>query len=478
MVLLLLLPLAQYHLEFTKLEPLKGSYKKEQIKIPALALNNLRSESFQVAVGKEWKSNLGFKNWLVRLNNQINYTLFDKSNTNGTIVCKDNYQITEPEIKAFLGHDFIGDEKVKQLWDKIEFIKDTLQRKGISFFILITPGKASTYAEKIPDKYFDLYKSPKTNYNEFVFQAKQRKVKLFDAKTIIQNDQSYFEHPVFPKNGIHWSGNTVAKISDTLVDFIESISGLKTPNVLLTEGEKTVLNYRFTDYDIGEAMNLLWNISDDVLHYPEMTFAEMPKNKINTLGVGDSFIQSFFGFYPVLDSVFSTESNIWYYNELMGWPLKYEKHRISVKKLNLKKEVLDRDLVFVEITEENLKLQAYGFIDDLYAELKGENELEIKMKPLFEKLLNSAEVVKEAKRIAPIVGYSMAEMRHSIAKYKVKNNWLVDFDYEEEVERVIKIIKASENWFKGVKEKAIRRNEPIETTLRKEAMWVVNKKMK
>jgi len=113
------------------------------------------------------------------------------------------------------------------------------------------------------------------------------------------------------------------------VDFLNHELSLEVSKIQLESGEETVVDYRFTDYDIGEAMNLLWNVSDDVLHYPIMSFDHGKKRKPNLLGVRDSFIQSFYGFYSVIDSVFSSNSNLWYYNKTVDWPLGVTKYHIK-----------------------------------------------------------------------------------------------------------------------------------------------------
>ncbi|MFT4755623.1 MAG: hypothetical protein ACI91R_000259, partial [Vicingaceae bacterium] len=111
-VLALLIPVAQYNFNFVELEDLSGSYKKEKIKTPVLSLNNLKSGDYQKLSSKYWKNEHGFRNFFIRLNNQVNFSLFDKANANGTIVCKDNVLITEGDIKSYLGKDFAGKARI------------------------------------------------------------------------------------------------------------------------------------------------------------------------------------------------------------------------------------------------------------------------------------------------------------------------------------------------------------------------------
>ncbi|MFT6199864.1 MAG: hypothetical protein ACJAQ2_001642 [Vicingaceae bacterium] len=221
----------------------------------------------------------------------------------------------------------------------------------------------------------------------------------------------------------------------------------------------------------------MWNISDDVLHYPTLRFSDSKQNKPNVLGVGDSFIQSFYGFYPILDSVFSKKSNLWYYNKTLGWPQEIVRYGIKTFQLDLELELEKRDCVILEMTEENLKMTGYGFIEDVFDHFKGKYIITAGKQALYNKLALDLEIDKQAKKMASIVGYSIPQMKKSLIKGKIKNEWLVDFDYEAEVQKVIVAIKSTPTWLAGVKEKAIRRNESLDKAIRGDAMWVVNKKI-
>lgn len=65
-----------------------------------------------------------------------------------------------------------------------------------------------------------------------------------------------------------------------------------------------------------------------------------------------------------------------------------------------------------------------------------------------------------------------------MAAHKLKNDWLIDFDYNAEEERITQIIKNDKKWLASVEEKSIRCNQTLEKTIRDDAVWTVNKKMK
>ena len=140
-------------------------------------------------------------------------------------------------------------------------------------------------------------------------------------------------------------------------------------------------------------------------------------------------------------------------------------------------ELEKRDMVLLEMTEENLKMTGYGFIEDLYDHFTGKNKITEEKQPLYEHLSADPEIKDRAKKIGPVLGYTVSQMERALIKRKLKNEWLINFDYETEVQRVMSAIKATPKLLAQIKEKAIRRNEALEKTLRDDAIWVVNKKL-
>ena len=105
-------------------------------------------------------------------------------------------------------------------------------------------------------------------------------------------------------------------------------------------GVKIKDSLRFTDNDIGNALNLLRDIPSWEMYYPRIVFdSATKKSKPDVLSIGDSFNQSFWGFYPYFSALFGPNTRYWYYNKLIGWPDSLERKAISVESLDLKKEI-------------------------------------------------------------------------------------------------------------------------------------------
>lgn len=420
---------------------------------------------------------MGFKNRLIRINNELNFRLLNHSSASDIIVGKSDIIFPESYITSFLGKDFVGKESIENFLTLTKTVQDSLEARGKFFFILIAPGKASVYQDEIPDSYFEKNYGEYSNYDVFIPSAEAKGVHVLDLRKHILNQKSEFKYPIFPQFGLHWSGYTISQVGDTLLSYIAEGSGRNLPKVQLEEGIITSVDYRWTDYDIGETMNLYWHASDQLLAYPKMTFKEIPKSKPSIIGVGDSFLQSFYGFYPILDSAFSTNSQLWYYNKIIDWPLKFQALNIKPEWLNMDKEISETDVILLEMTEENIRQLGYGFVEDLDDYFnqripKKEDNIE-----LYEKLWNDDQLGDRATELHELLGYSYEEMLHQLVIYQLKNKWLLDFDFDREVELVKKSIYSDLNWLNSIKEKAIKNNLSLEEAVHLDAVWMVNEKL-
>ncbi len=460
-------------------KPLQGSFEKPESIKSDLSRITWHNGVFQQNYSLYKKDFIGFRNTLIRIYNQYQYSLFELANTRGVITAKNNMVISEGYIETFFGDDYIGADSFIEFLEKAKYVQDSLAKREILLLFLVAPGKAAVYPENIPDHYFEEAIEKEDNYHSLISMADEKGINIFDARAYIVENKNKFEHPIFPSYGIHWSGNTVAKVADTLINYINSTFNYQLPTLSFLPGETTVKNYRFTDYDIGESMNLLWFAQEDSLYYPKLHYTKNSKESNTTLlGVGDSFFQSFIGFYPILDSVFSKKSRLWFYNKTIAWPKEFEGEGLTVSSLDLELELAKTDIIIVETTDENIKMIGYNFIDDLYNLFtKGGPSASIK-KTAIQKYGSDLELLNLAESLYPIVGYTKEQMIQTLALKKMKDSWKEEFDFEAEVEKVIELILSDKSgWLEKVKQQALRDNVTLEESIRDNAVWVVNKKL-
>ncbi len=358
----LTIPLLQYEFKIFPEQDLGGAYiKHKKIK---LSKKTWLSGDYQQHYNDYYNDNLGFRPFFVKTYNQLNKLLFNKISSAGTIIGKNNTLFQTSYIRAINGDDYVGKKILQKKVKKLQTVQNWLKNKNINLVLVIAPGKASILKKFIPDKM--LKKNPDTtNYNELITLLKNTNINYIDLKQYFLQIKDTCKYPLFPRCGTHWSGYGVTLAADTMFKFIEKITNTDLRDFHSEKGEITDKNLRFTDDDIGKALNLIWNIKSDTLYYPNIVFDHSKKyKKLKVLSVGDSFNQSFWEFYPYFSELFDTSTRYWYYNRTVSWPKKYE--GIPVKTLNFKKEIETKDLIIILTTEQNIYQFGFNFIEDLF----------------------------------------------------------------------------------------------------------------
>lgn len=345
--------------------PLDGVY--DTPKRPSFSISAWLSGEFQQQSNKYIENKIGFRSWMVRLRNEIDYKLFGIAHANNLVIGKDEVLFQTTYLTAINGDDFVGDDIVRRKLDKLQCVQDELAKKDILLLLLIAPGKASIYPEYIPDKWNTKPKS-RTNYDAYIEGLHQRTINYIDMRSYLSAVKDTARYPIFPKCGTHWSGYTITLVADTLMRYLEDKMDISFTKFHSSEGYSTDTEFRFTDNDIGEALNLIRDIKSWEVYYPTITFdIGTTQSKPDILTIGDSFAQSFWGFYPIFDTIFGSNSQYWYYNQIVSWPDSLVYYYTPTTMLDYKKEIESRKIVLLVTTEQNLNNFGFSFIDEAYS---------------------------------------------------------------------------------------------------------------
>ena len=71
--------------------------------------------------------NFGFRNVFVRLNNELNFRLYDEINAKNVILGKDDYLFEENYILTYKGKDFIGSQQIEEKVNKLKELWRTIK---------------------------------------------------------------------------------------------------------------------------------------------------------------------------------------------------------------------------------------------------------------------------------------------------------------------------------------------------------------
>lgn len=346
-----------------------GGYAKD-VPTPHFSWQGLGQSTFQPQLEAYLNQRLGFRPWLVRLRNQAAYSAWQELLTPGLVLGKDQNIYQQGPADAYLGRDFIGEAEIAKRARRLRLVQDSLQAHGTQLLFLIAPGKTRLQPQYLVDSSATQPKGP-TNYDVVRAQFAKQGVHTLDAAALLLRwRDAGAAYPLFPRTGTHWSAYAVAHVADTLFRRLESLTGHDLPD-FGQRGVPTVVaraaDLRFTDNDLGELANLLRPIPPYPMAYPQVAFAPAgAKPRLNMLVIGDSFAQSFYGFYPYYQQLLTPSSRYWNYNTYVYWPETTPGESRAVADLDLRQQLRGRQAVLLVANEENLNKLGYGFIDQAF----------------------------------------------------------------------------------------------------------------
>jgi hypothetical protein len=360
-LILLLVPLAQTKLNLVKTTPLNGfietpPYKKGTI-------GEWLSGDYQLQKENYIKETFGFRNIFIRINNQVDFTLFNIARANGVIIGKDNYLYEENYIKAYYGLDFIGNDSVNRCIERLKFVSDTLKKLHKNLILVFAAGKGTYYPEHFPDEF--KHEKTTTNHDAFLKAAQNLGLDYIDFNTYFAESKTKSKYKLYPKYGIHWSTYGECLAADSIIKYIEHLRNITMPHIYWDAVD--VKPAKGDDCDIGDGMNLLFGFSHDLLAYPRIQFQkDSGKTKPSVMVISDSFFWGMFNF-----GVFNAFSNshFWYYNKQI-YP-DYYHSQLETDHVNLKDEIAKHDVIIIMATEATLPKLGWGFIENAYNLFKG-----------------------------------------------------------------------------------------------------------
>ncbi len=269
-IVIIAFPHLQKSFKIIEQKPLKGAFTRKKPKKTLLSFESWSKSTYQKDTESDLKIKNPLKSTAIRLINQFQYSLLNSPSSKGLFVTENGTIMPTHYVKSLIGEDLVPLDSIDNTMRMAKFVQDSLEKRGIKLFFLIAPGKPSFNINQLPN-YYKSQLSNNNNYKQFIESCKKYKVDYIDFKKILLEKKGSIEYPIFPKFGVHWSGNTVAHVTKNLFQYINhSTIDVELPKIELLPGNKTVKDYRFTDYDIGESMNLLFFESEETLHYPKV----------------------------------------------------------------------------------------------------------------------------------------------------------------------------------------------------------------
>ena len=245
----------------------------------------------------------------------------------------------------------------KEKSKKLKFIQERLKENGTDLYVLFAPGKGSYCSEYIPNKWKDKFnKHGTTNYKSYRNAFDRKKINYIDFNAWFLEMKETTPYPLFGKAGIHWSKYGEFLAADSLLQKIGEIRNAPMPDLVLDQITKEEKN-RSGDYDIGEGMNLLFELPTFPMGYPQFhwDWDTSQKQQIVTF-IADSYFWGMFN-YGFSRDLFG-DGEFWYYNKLI-YPDSYITP-LEVSTINIKEKAEENDVIILLSTDANLYKFAEG----------------------------------------------------------------------------------------------------------------------
>ncbi len=475
-VVILVMPGLQGMLGFVHEKPLSGAFTETATPdFGEFTWKTWLDGSFQEEYNNRLEQNIGFRNSLVRLNNQISYSFFRQANAEGVIVGQQSELFEEDYIREYTGEYFVGEKVWQKKARQLRAVQDTLSKLGKSLVIIFEPGKGSFYSDRLPGKYRNIAKTV-SNYDVLSRELNNLGVNVLDLNQYFLSIKGKTEFPLFPQCGTHWSYYGSVLAADTTLKYLERLRGTDLPDLSIVSNEigDTI---RHPDYDIGLAMNLIFPIKHPLTTDPKLKIDQgSGKTRPQVLIAGDSF------YFNWLNNRIPTEAfgscDFWYYNNNITKSDGSPGGKATEK--DFRSEVLQRDIIAVMITERFMHAFAWGFDEQLYdLFFPGYRDPE----EVFADQIRSygdefGRMVKEASDM----NISLEERINKEANYLFYDDYKANPDKYTEKRDLLRIyemgIRGTPDWMQEMVKKAAINKISIDEQIRRDAEWIYEEKMK
>jgi hypothetical protein len=325
--------------------------------------DSIMNGAFQQCATIYLNNHLGFRNTLIRLNNQVTFSLFRISSASIVLIGKDHFLFQTGYINSYLGNDYAGRTQIAGKVRRLLEFQKIMERYNVHFILAFCPSKARFMPEKLPDKVSS--KGHFTNYDTYVdiLNNEGKEIHFIDFNRYFQAMKDTCSFTLYPKAGIHWSNFSSRYYAlDSLLRYMEHLSGekyarLETDRIYWSDSLLT------PDDDLSEMLNLMLPYPAGKVSYADFAIDTAGKTKPDVLTIGDSYYWQIYGFDKI-SSIFR-QSDFWVWNEV-----RFPKSKYSGIKADdytfLKQDLLGHNFIILMVTETNLPT-LLNFDEQIYA---------------------------------------------------------------------------------------------------------------
>ncbi len=335
---------------------------EDQKAFPQVTAAALLSGQAQNAFEEYVQQNLPGKPFMVRLRNEITFSMLGTVSNNNYSMNRDRNLFSWENVSYYLQYFApVSEEGAGELVGKLKRLETLLEEHGKQLYLFITPCKVRYMEDELP--WVDKVMAPERqdgNYERLTAALSGSGLEYFDSIAYMEEHRQEFDSrvPLFYRTGLHWSVYVGNVVGVALGDFLEEKSGFNLPEMEVAAspcGDPV-----YPDADSFEVFNLLQKPYDSY-YEPVFHVKDQSGDAPGMLCRGGSFMgqslaaltrNHYFGKNVSIENrqVFTDE-----FANTIGFD--------SYDQLDLRGYLKDIDIVILEVNETAVSEMSFGFID-------------------------------------------------------------------------------------------------------------------
>lgn len=343
-LVVLFVPMMQQRFKFFKESaPLYGAYNNATDTV--FTKDTWVAGIFQEKKQSYLNEHFGFRDFLVRLNSQIDFSVFDSHKLLDVFKGKNNYMFNSSFFNSYSGRSYRGERYADSIIETVKNLNTWLVARNKKLLVCFAPCKESFYTEYLPDSCLR-YIKPESYYQSYKRKLKANNIPLLDYNTYFLKMKSESPYPLFTQGAVHWTTYGTYLALDTLIKRV-AFEINKKMDVLKINSVELSDTPRYNDDDIYRTMNLLKKLNSEKLAYPkaEILTTKFSCYKPKAIIVGDSYYSCLNDTWLPL-YIFSKDSYFMYYY-VLAKPYDGAKKDVYIKDMDVFKELENTDIVIL-----------------------------------------------------------------------------------------------------------------------------------
>lgn len=419
LIVLLFMPIVQNNIIHFNIKELNGVTLETEK--PKLSFETYKNGSFQRQFDTYLTEKVGFREFFIRTYNQYIWSCYTKTFNDNVSIGKDRWLYSTVNVRdhyqsLIYDVNFTNERMTNKLDNealRLYKLQEILKEYGVTLFICMLPGKDYVFPEYLPQN--NGFDKPEGVHAYDVLKENFKKYgnNHIDINQLFLNWKGNVDFPLFYKTCTHWSNIATVHSSDTILRYMESLSGLNINNISI--GKQYRDKARKPDQDLEELLNKAIFTPTVKYQYAEATIIpDSNAVKPKLIAIGDSFFWNMTYVLPMKDLF--EYYHYWYYNSTVYFDQRYS----NTSQFDLVSELLDSDFVMLSYCTAQIYDLDRKFINNALVRLcYDEDEIQERIGQVVTRMRNSEKWSAEIANKAKNSGRSVDEIMYEDAHYTV-----------------------------------------------------------